>query len=66
MRTQFVTDSKGNKIGVFFSMRDYEQLMKELELLEDIKLYDEAKKGKQEFNSARDVFKEIEENRADV
>ena len=66
MRTQFVTDNYGNKLGVFFSMKEYEKLIEELENIEDIKLFDEAKEGKQEFKSAKDVFKEIEENRADV
>ena len=66
MRTQFVTDNYGNKLGVFFSMKEYEKLVKELDNIEDIKLFDEAKEGKQEFKSANDVFKEIEENREDV
>jgi len=66
MRTQFVTDNNGNKIGVFFSMKEYEKLVEELDSIEDIKLFDEAKKGKQEFKSAEDVFKEIEEDRANV
>ena len=66
MRTQFVTDNQGNKLGVFFSMKEYERLIEELDNIEDVKLFDEAKKGKQEFKSAKNVFKEIEENRANV
>ena len=66
MITQFVTESKGNRLGVFFSMKEYEKLVEELDNIEDIKLFDEAKEGKQEFKSASDVFKEIEENRANV
>ncbi len=34
-----------------------------LEELEDIRLYDEAKKGKQEFIVAEEAFREIEKKR---
>jgi len=39
-------------------------MINELEELEDIKLFDPAKKGKQEFLDADQAFKEIEENRS--
>ncbi len=38
-------------------------MIEELEELEDIRLYDEAKQGEQEFVDAELAFKEIEENR---
>ena len=38
-------------------------MVDELEELEDIKLYDAAKKGKQEFVDAEQAFQEIEEAR---
>lgn len=38
-------------------------MVEDLEELEDIKLYDEAKKGKQESLDAEQAFKEIEEAR---
>jgi len=62
MRAQFVTDNNGNKLGVFLSMKEYELLMEELDNIDDIKLFDESKKGKQEFKDANDIFKEIEES----
>jgi len=62
MRTQFVTDNNGNKLGVFLSMKEYELLMEELDNIDDIKLFDESKKDKQEFKDANDVFKEIEKS----
>ena len=39
-----ITDDQGKKVAVILSIKDYEKLMKELEELEDIKLFDEAKK----------------------
>lgn len=44
MRTQFITDNYGNKLGAFLPMKEYNQMMEELEDLEDVRLYDEAKK----------------------
>ncbi len=63
MKTQFVTDDHGNKLAVILPIREYNKMVDELEELEDIKLYDAAKKGKQEFVDAEQAFKEIEEAR---
>ena len=38
-------------------------MLEDLEELEDIKLYDAAKKGKLEFTDAEQAFQEIEEAR---
>ncbi len=63
MRTQFVTDNNGNKLAVILPIKEYNKMVDELEELEDIKLYDAAKKGEQEFMDAEQAFKEIEEKR---
>ncbi len=63
IKPQYITDEKGKKISVVLPVKYYEALLEELEELEDIKLYDEAKKGKQEFIDAAQAFKEIEEER---
>ena len=63
MKTQFVTDDHGNKLAVIVPIREYNKMMDDLEELEDKKLYDEAKKGKQEFIDAEQAFQEIEEAR---
>lgn len=63
MRTQFVTDNNGNKLAVILPIKEYNKMVDELEELEDIKRYDAAKKGNQEFIDAEQAFKEIEENR---
>ena len=46
MKNQYVTDSHGEKIAVILPIKDYKKMMEELEDLEDIKLYDEAKSEK--------------------
>jgi len=63
MRTQFVTDDHGKKLAVILPIREYNKMLDDLEELEDIKLYDAAKKGKQEFIDAEQAFQEIEEAR---
>ena len=44
MKVQFVTDDHGKKLAVILPIKDYERMVEELEDLEDIRLYDEAKK----------------------
>ncbi len=44
MKTQFVTDDNGNKLAVILPIKEYEKMVEELEEIEDIRLYDEAKK----------------------
>lgn len=63
MSTQFVTDDHGNKLAVILPIKEYNKLIADLEELEDVKLYDAAKKGTQEFIDAKDAFREIEEKR---
>lgn len=63
MRTQFITDDHGNKLAVILPIKEYNKMVDDLEELEDIKLYDAAKKGKQEFLDAQQAFQEIEEAR---
>ena len=63
MSTQFVTDNHGNKLAVILPIQEYNKMLDDLEELEDIKLYDAAKKGKQEFVDAEEAFKEMEKKR---
>jgi hypothetical protein len=55
MKTQFVTDDHGKKLAVILPIEDYEKMVEELEDLEDIRLYDEAKK---EDDGKRILFSE--------
>ncbi len=40
---QFVVNERGEKIAVVISIEDYEKMLEELENLEDIRDYEEAK-----------------------
>lgn len=63
MKTQFITDDHGKKLAVVLPIKKYNKMVDELEELEDIKSYDAAKKGKQEFIDAEEAFREVEEKR---
>lgn len=40
---QFLTDEKGQRVAVVISIEDYEKILEELEDLDDIRAYEEAK-----------------------
>ena len=46
-KENFVVDAEGKKVGVFLPIKQYNQILEDLEELEDIKLYDEVKKRKE-------------------
>ena len=60
---QYITDKKGKKISVVLPLKDFKAIMEELEELEDIKLYDEAKKSNEPSIPINDAFKMIEAKR---
>jgi hypothetical protein len=60
---QFITDKTGKKISAVLRMKDFKAIMEELEELEDIKLYDEAKKSNEPSIPIDDAFKMIEAKR---
>lgn len=60
---QYVTDSNGKKISVIIPLDEYNTLMEELEELEDIRLYDEAKKVNEVSIPVDEAFKMIEKKR---
>lgn len=57
---KYITNSKGKKISVVLPIKDFKAIMEELEELEDIKLYDEAKK---EDTGERILFSDYLKNR---
>lgn len=63
LNPQYITDNKGNKLSVVLSVEEFKSILKELEDLEDVRLYNEAKKERQIFISAEQAFKEIENER---
>ncbi len=64
LHPQFIKDANGNKSMVVLSAKEYEEIMEELDMAEDVRLYDEAKK---EDDGIRipfaTVLKEIEAKR---
>ena len=42
METRYVTDEKGERVGVILDVREYERLMEALEDLADLRAADEA------------------------
>ena len=43
MKTQFITDEKGNKISIVIPLKEYSIILEDLEKLNDIRLFDEVK-----------------------
>jgi hypothetical protein len=63
LNPKFITDKKGEKISVVLPIKDYNLLMEELEEIEDLKLYDNAKKSNEPSIPIDDAFKMIESKR---
>lgn len=63
IRPQYITDNAGKKISVVLPFEDFKAIMEELEELEDIKLYDEAKKSNEPSIPIDEAFKMIEAKR---
>lgn len=57
---QFITDNSGKKLAVVLPMKEYNRMLEDLEELEDVKAYDKAMNGKQEFIPLDKALKEIE------
>jgi hypothetical protein len=60
---QYITDNAGRKISVILPMKEFKTIMDELDELEDIRLYDEAKASKEPSVPIDDAFKMIEAKR---
>ncbi|MDR1981829.1 MAG: hypothetical protein LBQ39_09470 [Tannerellaceae bacterium] len=60
---QYITDDRGKKISVVLPMRDFRAILEELEELEDIRLYDEAKKSDEPSIPIDEAFELIEAKR---
>ena len=57
---KFVIDDKGERVGVILTMEDYQKILEELEELESIRAYDEAKASREEAIPFEQAVKEIE------
>ena len=63
LHPQYITDRSGRKTSVILSLEEYNRLMNELDLTEDILLYKKSKSRKSEFFPAEEVFRRIENKR---
>lgn len=57
---QYIKDANGQKLLVILPVKEFDTIIEELEELEDIKLYDQAKK---EDTGARMLFSDYLKNR---
>lgn len=63
LNPQYVTDRLGKKVAVQLSVKEFEFLLDELELKEDVKSYDKAMKRKLVFSSFEDTVNKIKTTR---
>jgi hypothetical protein len=63
LHPQYITDNEGKKISVVLPIKDFNAMMEDLEELEDIQLYDEAKKSNEPSIPINEAFKMIEAKR---
>lgn len=64
LHPQFIKDANGKKSMVVLSAKEFDKLMEELEDIEDVRLYDEAKKEDDGWRiPAAEAFKMIEAKR---
>jgi hypothetical protein len=43
MKKQYITDDDGNKVAVILPIKKYEQMLQDLQMKEDVALYDKVK-----------------------
>ena len=55
---QYITDTDGNKVSVVIPLAEYEQILEELDELDDIRLYDDAKASKEPSISIDEFVKQ--------
>lgn len=67
METRYVTDEKGERVGVILDVKEYEHLMEALEDLADLRAADEAlreiESGEDEVIPLEQAVREIREGR---
>jgi len=60
---KYVIDEKGERIGVFLDIDQYQRILAELEELESIRAYDAAKASGDEVIPFEQAVREIEQQR---
>jgi hypothetical protein len=59
-KERYLVDESGNRIGVFLDIADYQKILEELEELESIRAFDNAKAADDEVIGFEDAIVEIE------
>jgi PHD/YefM family antitoxin component YafN of YafNO toxin-antitoxin module len=62
-KPQFLINDQGEKVAVVISIEEYEKILEELEDLEDIRAYDEAKASGETGIPLEQALAEIRRNR---
>ncbi|MEP0713405.1 hypothetical protein [Algoriphagus sp.] len=57
---KYITDQVGNKISVVLSVKEFETMVEMLEDLDDVRLYDEAKKSDEPTIPIEEAFEMID------
>ena len=60
---QFVVNERGEKVAVVLSIEEYEKILEELEDIEDIRAYEEAKASGEKPIPLEQALAEIRRNR---
>ncbi len=60
---KYVTDRRGQKVGVVITIEDYKKILADIEELESIRAYDAAKASGDEAISFQQAMREIERSR---
>jgi hypothetical protein len=61
--TSYIVNEKGQRISAIVPIKQYQHLLDELEEMNDIRLYDEAKADKEPSIPIEEAFKIIESKR---
>lgn len=61
---KYITNDKGEKIGVILDIEDFEKMLEDAEELESIRAYDAAKASEDEVLPFEQAVDEIENSRA--
>jgi PHD/YefM family antitoxin component YafN of YafNO toxin-antitoxin module len=62
MKTQFITDEKGNKISIVIPLKEYSRILEELEELNDIRMFDEVKERKEKSLPLEEYLNQRQKN----
>jgi PHD/YefM family antitoxin component YafN of YafNO toxin-antitoxin module len=63
IKERFLVDENDHRIGVLLDMEDYEHILEELEELESIRAFDEARASGEKPIPFEQALKEIEQQR---